>query len=77
MIDARDVAAVAAGIAAENKDAMNRAGVPAAIAEMNAQAFRLTASGDAEWVSDDVPSILGRPARSFRQFAADYAGAFS
>jgi uncharacterized protein YbjT (DUF2867 family) len=61
----------------QNRDAMIRAGLPAAIAEMNAQAFRLNADGDADWVSDDVPSILGRPARSFRQFAADYAGAFS
>jgi uncharacterized protein YbjT (DUF2867 family) len=61
----------------ENREAMIRAGIPAAIAEMNAQAFALTADGDAEWVSDDVPSILGRPAHSFRQFAADYAGAFS
>jgi len=120
MVDTRDVAAVAAGIATaptlhagqtywlsgpeaisnydvaetlsellgrtityteltfdENREAMIRAGIPAAIAEMNAQAFALNADGDAEWVSDDVPSILGRPARSFRQFAADYAGAFS
>ena len=61
----------------ENKDAMIRAGVPGQIAEMNAQAFSLTADGDAEWVTDDVPSILGRPARSFGQFAADYAAAFS
>jgi uncharacterized protein YbjT (DUF2867 family) len=61
----------------ENRAAMIRAGVPAAIAEMNAQAFSMTAAGDAEWVSDDVPSVLGRPARSFRQFAADYADAFS
>jgi uncharacterized protein YbjT (DUF2867 family) len=120
MVDARDVAAVAAGIAAspdahvgktywltgpelvsnyevaavlsrllgraityreitfeENKDAMIRAGVPEPIAEMNVQAFSLTASGDAEWVTDDIPSILGRPARSFEQFAADHATAFS
>jgi uncharacterized protein YbjT (DUF2867 family) len=120
MVDARDVAAVAAEIAAlpaphagktywltgpglisnyviaavlsrqlgrtityrelsfeENKAAMIRAGVPAPIAEMNAQAFSLTASGDAEWVTDDVPSLLGRPACSFEQFAADYATAFS
>ena len=120
MVDARDVAAVAAEIAAspaphagktywltgpelisnydvaavlsrllgrtityreltfeENKDAMIRAGVPAPIAEMNAQAFSLTADGDAEWVTDDVPSLLGRPARSFEQFAADYAAAFA
>ena len=53
------------------------AGVPAAIAEMNAQAFTLTADGDAEWVTDDVPAILGRPARSFKQFAADHVSAFS
>jgi uncharacterized protein YbjT (DUF2867 family) len=61
----------------ENKDAMIRAGVPEQIAEMNAQAFSLTADGDAEWVTPDVPSLLGRPARSFEQFAADYAAAFS
>ena len=44
---------------------------------MNAQAFTLIADGDAEWLSDDVPSILGRPARSYQQFADDYAHAFS
>jgi uncharacterized protein YbjT (DUF2867 family) len=60
----------------ENKDAMIRAGVPAQIAEMNAQAFSLTADGDAEWVTKDVPSLLGRPARPFGQFAADYRAAF-
>jgi len=61
----------------ENRDAMIRAGLPALVAEMNAQAFSLTADGDAEWVTDDVSAILGRPARSFEQFAADYATAFS
>ena len=120
MIDARDVAAVAASIAAspaphagqtywlsgpalisyydvaavlsellgrtitcreltfdQDKDAMIRAGVPEQIAEMNAQAASLTADGDAAWVTDDVPSLLGRPARSFEEFATDYAKAFS
>jgi uncharacterized protein YbjT (DUF2867 family) len=119
MVDARDVAAVAAAIAAspaphngktywltgpellsnydvaavlsrllgrtityreltfeENKDAMIRAGVPEQIAQQNAQAFSLTADGDAEWVTDDILAILGRPARSFAQFAADHAAAF-
>jgi uncharacterized protein YbjT (DUF2867 family) len=61
----------------ENKDTMIRAGVPEQIAEMNAQAFSMIADGDAEWVTEDVPSLLGRPARSFEQFAADYAAAFS
>ena len=120
MFDARDVAAVAAAIAAspgphagrtyhltgpelisnddvaavlskllgrtityrhlsfnEDRDAMIRVGVPAPVAEMNAQAFPLIADGDAEWLSDDVPSILGRTARSYQQFADDYAPAFS
>jgi uncharacterized protein YbjT (DUF2867 family) len=61
----------------ENKEAMIRAGIPAPIAEMNAQAFSLTADGDAEWVTSDLPSLLGRPAHPFAQFAADYAPAFS
>jgi uncharacterized protein YbjT (DUF2867 family) len=61
----------------KNRDAMIQAGIPAPVAEMNAQAFSLTADGDAEWVTDDVPSILGRPACSFEQFAADHAAAFS
>jgi len=61
----------------EDRDTMIGAGVPEAIAEMNAQAFSMIADGDAEWVTEDVPSLLGRPARSFEQFAADYASAFS
>jgi uncharacterized protein YbjT (DUF2867 family) len=61
----------------ENKDAMIRAGVPETIAGMNAQAFSMTAEGDAEWITGDVPFLLGRPARSFEQFAADHAAAFS
>jgi uncharacterized protein YbjT (DUF2867 family) len=61
----------------ENKDAMIRAGVPETIAQQNAQAFSLTADGDAAWVTDDIPVILGRPARSFEHFAADHADAFS
>jgi uncharacterized protein YbjT (DUF2867 family) len=61
----------------ENKSAMVSAGVPEAIAEQNAQAFSLTAEGDAEWVSDDVQTILGRRAHSYEQFATDYAPVFS
>jgi uncharacterized protein YbjT (DUF2867 family) len=61
----------------EDKNTMIRAGVPELIAQMNAQAFSLTAGGDAEWVSEDVESLLGRPARSFEQFATDHLTAFS
>ncbi len=52
--------------------------VPERIAQMNAQAFSLTADGDAEWVTEDVPALLGhsRPGPS-GEFAADYATAFS
>lgn len=62
---------------AENREAMIGAGVPEPIAAMNAQAFSLIADGDAAWLSDDLQSILGHPARSFAQFAADYASVFS
>jgi len=120
MVDARDVGAVAAGIAAspaahagktywltgpdlisyydvaavlskllgraityrelsfeEDRATITRAGVPGQVAEMNAQAFSLIAGGDAEWLSEDVTSLLGRSGRSFEQFATDYASAFS
>jgi hypothetical protein len=36
---------------------------------MSAQALTLIAGGDAGCPGDDVPSILGRPARPCRQFA--------
>jgi uncharacterized protein YbjT (DUF2867 family) len=52
-------------------------GLPESLAAMNAQAVALFAEGEADYATDDVPSILGRPARSFEQFAADYAAAFS
>jgi uncharacterized protein YbjT (DUF2867 family) len=60
----------------EDKQEMVDAGVPAAIADMNAHAVSLIADGDAAWLSQDVPTVLGRPARSFEQFATDHAQAF-
>ena len=30
-----------------------------------------------DYVTDDVPALLGRPARSFEQFITDFAAAFS
>jgi uncharacterized protein YbjT (DUF2867 family) len=61
----------------ENKRAMVGAGIPEPVAQMNAQAFSMIADGDGAWLSDDITSVLGRPARSFQQFAEDYAAAFS
>jgi uncharacterized protein YbjT (DUF2867 family) len=61
----------------EERQAMINAGVPEIVAEMNAQALSLFAQGDSDWITDDVPSLLGRPARTFEKFATDHAGAFS
>ena len=47
------------------------------VADGNAKALSLFAEGDADYVTDDAPSILGQPARSFEQFATEYAAAFS
>lgn len=61
----------------EQTRAMISGGVPEHIAQMNTQALALLAQGDSDWVTDDAPTILRRPARSFEQFAADHAAAFS
>jgi hypothetical protein len=61
----------------EQKQAMLDVGLPEAVADDNATAVALMADGDCDYVTDDVPAILGRPARSFEQFATDYAAAFS
>jgi uncharacterized protein YbjT (DUF2867 family) len=57
--------------------AMVNVGVPEHIAQMNAQALALLAQGDSDWVTNDVPTILRRPARNFEQFATDHAQAFA
>jgi uncharacterized protein YbjT (DUF2867 family) len=61
----------------DEKEALVGAGLPESVAVMNAQAMALFAEGDSDYVSDDVASVLGRPPRSFHQFATDYATAFS
>lgn len=61
----------------EDAQEMVSAGVPEPIAAMNAQAVGLIADGDAAWLSEDVAAVLDHPARSFKQFAADNAAAFS
>ena len=61
----------------EQKQDLISAGLPEPVAEMNAQALSLFALGDSDWVTDDVPSLLGRPARTFERFVIDHAPAFS
>lgn len=61
----------------QQKQAMISAGLPGPVAQDNATALQLFADGEADYVTGDVPTILGRPARAFEQFASDYAAAFS
>jgi hypothetical protein len=61
----------------QQKQAMINVGLPEAVADDNARAVAMMAEGDCDYVTDEVPSILGRPARSFEQFAGDYAATFS
>lgn len=61
----------------EDEAALVAMGLPQPVAAMNALALSLWADGDAEWLSGDVEALLGRPARSYEQFATDHAAAFS
>ena len=61
----------------EDKQAMLAAGLPAPIADMNAQALSLLATGDAAWQTNDVSTILGVPGRTFEQFDGDHSAAFT
>lgn len=61
----------------EQKQAMISAGLPEEVAQGNATALTLFAKGDADYLTGDVHSLLGRPARTFKQFVSDYAAAFS
>ena len=61
----------------EDEAALVRMGLPQPVAAMNALALSLWADGDAEWLSDDVATLLSRPAHSYGQFATEHAAAFS
>jgi uncharacterized protein YbjT (DUF2867 family) len=62
---------------AEQKQAMLDVGLSKNVAEDNARAVALMAEGDCDYVTNDVATVLGRPPRSFEQFATDYAAAFT
>jgi uncharacterized protein YbjT (DUF2867 family) len=61
----------------QQKQAFIDVGLPEPVADDRARAFALMAEGDLDYITDDVPSILGRPACSFEQFARDHQAAFS
>jgi uncharacterized protein YbjT (DUF2867 family) len=54
-----------------------QAGVPAPVAENLARYYAMVKAGDFAMVSPDVEHILGRPARTFQEWATENAGAFS
>jgi uncharacterized protein YbjT (DUF2867 family) len=60
----------------EEMQGMIAAGLPEALAEMNARAVNMVADGDSDWITEDVPTILGRPGRTFTEFADDHREAF-
>jgi uncharacterized protein YbjT (DUF2867 family) len=60
----------------QQKQAMMSVGLPETVADDNARALTLFAEGDADYVTEDVPAILGRQTRKFEQFAIDYASVF-
>jgi uncharacterized protein YbjT (DUF2867 family) len=60
----------------QQKQAMMSVGLPETVADDNAGALTLFAEGDADYVTEDVPAILGRQTRKFEQFAIDYASVF-
>ncbi|MFE9687051.1 NmrA family NAD(P)-binding protein [Streptomyces sp. NPDC006285] len=62
---------------AEQEAALLRLGLPAAVAQANAQALGLFAKGDSDWVSNDVQQILQRPATTFAEFASAHLAAFT
>jgi uncharacterized protein YbjT (DUF2867 family) len=61
----------------EQKREMMKVGLPEPVADDNANALLLMADGDCDYVTQDVPAILGRQARTFEQFITDYITAFS
>ncbi|BDI29171.1 NAD(P)-dependent oxidoreductase [Capsulimonas corticalis] len=59
------------------RDGMVAAGAPEALADALVELFQLYEAGYAGRVLPTVEEITGKPARTFAQYAADYAAAFS
>lgn len=58
------------------KGSMLEGGWPAWAVERMGELFELYGRGEGETVSPDIEQVTGRPARSYRQFAADHRDAF-
>ena len=60
----------------DSKQGMIRAGLDEALADMVNELYALGPMGHLATVLDTVERVTGRPARTFRRFAEDYADAF-
>lgn len=54
-----------------------QAGVPAPVADNLARYYAMVKAGEFEMVTSTVADLLGRPARTFQEWATENAGAFS
>ncbi|WP_163512656.1 NAD(P)H-binding protein [Fodinicola acaciae] len=52
------------------REPMLAAGVPADVVEVAVRGYQLVRAGGNEALSEDVPRVLGRPARTFREWVA-------
>jgi len=59
------------------RDGMTKAGAPPGLVDSLARYYALVKAGAFEMVTPAVADVLGRPARTFRQWAEENAGAFA
>lgn len=72
----KDVTYVSVPVEAARK-AMVDLGMPGWMADMYNELFKNFSQNGANFATDDVEKIIGHPATSYKQFAQDFAGAFS
>jgi uncharacterized protein YbjT (DUF2867 family) len=59
------------------REGMTNAGAPPAIVENLARYYAMVKAGEFAMVTSTVSDLLGRPARTFQEWVAENAGAFS
>ena len=59
------------------RDGMTKAGAPPPLVDNLARYYAMVKADDFAMVTTTVADLLGRPARTFREWAAENAGAFA
>jgi uncharacterized protein YbjT (DUF2867 family) len=59
------------------RDGLSKAGVPPPLVDSLARYYAMVKAGQFDMVTPTVPELLGRPARTFGEWAAQNAGAFA